>query len=65
MKMPACVLRALRGAVAVSASCLAVVCLMSATLSAQDSQSTSSGAARPAAIEPGAPHAMLVQPVVV
>lgn len=42
MRMPACVLRALRGAVAVSASCMAIVCVMGASLYAQDSQSSSS-----------------------
>ena len=56
MKMPACVYRALCGAVAVSASCLALVCLMSSNLIAQDSQSSSSqGASQTGGrIEPGA-----------
>ncbi len=42
MRMPACVLRSLRGAVAISASCMAIVCVMGASLNAQESLSDSS-----------------------
>ncbi len=60
MRMPACVLRALRGAVAVSVSCMAIVCLMGASLNAQDSQSSSSQASVPATNGnvPGVPGGM-------
>ncbi len=53
MRMPACVLRALRGAVAVSASCLAIVCLLGANLNAQDSQSNSQAVPQPSASQSG------------
>ena len=50
MRMPSCVLRALRGAVAVSASCLAIVGLLCANLNAQDSRSSASQSAAPSSI---------------
>lgn len=59
MRMPACVLRALSGAAAVSASCLAIVCLLGAHLNAQDSQSSASqGVPQTAPTQPGVRGAM-------